>query len=195
MYAQIEAMPEPERTRWMPDCKAGCAHCCHQIVGVTIPELLYFVDYILENCTPEQVEEFKRASANYRKAYESRLPGHSPMYPCPILVDDRCAAYEGRCLICRGYNSLDVNQCIERKEHPERQVEVRGLREMAGVTLNLRTGVRRGLESAGLSPEIVILGIGLDIAFKNPDAANQYYQGLNPFEDAKLPEEFARVSL
>lgn len=190
MRAQIDAMPEPERKRWTPDCRMGCGHCCYQIVAVTVPELLSFVDYILENCSTEAIDRIRRGARSYREGYESRTPGHHPMLACPVLHEESCGAYEGRCLICRGYNSLNVTRCIERKENPDRPVDVPGVTQLAQVTLNLRTGLRRALGKKGLNPDLVVLGLGLDIALRDPTVAERYYAGENPFESAKLPEEF-----
>ena len=193
MYAQIASMPEPEREKWTPDCKAGCSHCCYQVVAVTVPELLGFVDYIFNHCTPNDIERFKEEARLYREHYESVPEGIHPMFKCPILTNDLCGAYEGRCLVCRGYNSVDVNKCIEFKDHPERPGEIPGVTQINTTALNIRTGMRRGLRKKGLFGELVVLGLGLEIALNDPTVAERYYAGEDVFATARMPEKYLTI--
>src|SRR5438477_2889855 len=190
MYAQIASMPEPEREKWTPDCRAGCSHCCYQVVAVTIPELLGFVDYIFNHCTPNDLERFKEDARRYRENFESTPEGVHPMVKCPILTNDLCGAYEGRCLVCRGYNSIDVGKCIDFKEHPDRPAEVHGVTQINNVAMNIRTGMRRGLRKNELYAELVVLGLGLDIALNDRTAAERYYTGEDAFETARMPQKY-----
>lgn len=193
MYDQIRQMTEEEQEKWMPDCRAGCSHCCYQVVGVAVPELLSFVDYIRENCCAEEIERIKRGAAEYGEAYRSTPVGIRPMFACPVLVDDRCGAYEGRCLVCRGYHSLDVNVCIELKEHPEKQIAAPGIKEMFSVAMNIRTGMRRALKEQGLDSDLIVLGLGLEIALNDPEAGDKYFRGENVFAEARLRQEYMLI--
>jgi len=96
-----------------PACRAGCAHCCHQSVGVTPPEVFAIYEHLRATRPPAELDAFVR----HLRAADDRTRGMtsaqrlSPDLPCPFLVDDRCSIYEARPLSCRGTNSLDAAVC------------------------------------------------------------------------------------
>lgn len=104
-----------------PACRAGCAHCCYQSVGVTAPEVFAIYDHLRATRAPGPLEA---ALARVREADDAtrglaaaeRL---SPDHPCPFLEDGRCSIYEVRPLACRGTNSLDAAACERNLRDPE----------------------------------------------------------------------------
>ena len=101
-----------------PACRAGCAHCCHQTVGVTPPEVFAIHAHLRATRTPDELDA---VAARIRAADDSTrgmatLDRVSPDLPCPFLVEARCSIYEARPLACRGTNSLDASAC-ERSLH------------------------------------------------------------------------------
>jgi hypothetical protein len=107
----------PERP---PACRAGCAHCCHQAVGVTPPEVLAIHDHLRATRSAEELE----AVAQRLREADDRTHGlpaaerQSPDLPCPFLDDDRCTIYDARPLACRGTNSLDADACARTLRDP-----------------------------------------------------------------------------
>jgi hypothetical protein len=98
-----------------PACQAGCAHCCHQAVGVSAPEVFAIYDHLRATRTPAALvatERRIRAADDQTRGMTSaeRL---SPELPCPFLEleNDRCSIYPVRPLPCRGANSLDARAC------------------------------------------------------------------------------------
>jgi len=107
----------PERP---PACRAGCAHCCHQSVGVTPPEVFAIYDHLRAACTPGELAETvqRLRAADDRTRGMTAAERLSPEFPCPFLEASRCSIYEVRPLSCRGANSLDAGAC-ERTLHDQ----------------------------------------------------------------------------
>jgi hypothetical protein len=106
-------------------CKAGCDHCCHQLVGVSAPEALAIFEHVLETRSPEELEALR---AHVKGLYErSRgLPAadrFSPEHPCVFLDRGACSIYEVRPLACRAANSLDAADCERRLRDPEARAD------------------------------------------------------------------------
>jgi Fe-S-cluster containining protein len=102
-------------------CKAGCDHCCYQVVGVTPPEAFAIFEHLKRTRSPEELEQLEAHVARlYERARE--LPSaqrFSPEHPCAFLRDGSCSIYEARPLACRGVNSLDASDCETRLRDPE----------------------------------------------------------------------------
>jgi hypothetical protein len=113
LLAQVAARP--------PACAPGCAHCCHQPVGVSPPEVLAILDHLRRTRTPDALAT---VTGRVREA-DDRTRGLdpaariSPEHPCPFLDDGRCSIYEARPLACRGTNSLDATLCERALHDPE----------------------------------------------------------------------------
>lgn len=101
-------------------CRAGCAHCCHQSVGVTVPEALAIVQHLLETRTPAELEELSQRleRAHQRTRGLTRDRRNSVDHPCPLLVDNLCSIYPVRPLACRGVHSLDEQACAKKLHDP-----------------------------------------------------------------------------
>jgi Fe-S-cluster containining protein len=101
-------------------CKAGCDHCCYQVVGVTPPEALTIVAHLRENRTSEELAAIKaRVAERWERARGlSSTERFSPDHPCVFLVNGSCSVYEVRPLACRGMNSLDATECATRLREP-----------------------------------------------------------------------------
>ena len=101
-----------------PACRAGCAHCCHQAVGVTPPEVFAIHEHLRATRAADELAALAERvrTADDRTRGMTSAERLSPAFPCPFLVDDRCSIYEVRPLSCRGTNSLDATAC-ERNLH------------------------------------------------------------------------------
>jgi Fe-S-cluster containining protein len=99
-------------------CKAGCAHCCYQSVGVTPPEALAIADHLRQTLSDSELAKVAaRVAALHEKTQGlSTAERFSSDHPCPFLDvgAGRCSIYEARPLSCRGMNSLDAGECERR---------------------------------------------------------------------------------
>lgn len=100
-------------------CQPKCSQCCHQLVVLTVPEVLY-----LENIMQGADGVADRFSATVRELEArdwvdelfnptfSETPPHIPIavdyfnaqLPCPALKNDLCSIYEDRPLACRTHS-------------------------------------------------------------------------------------------
>jgi Fe-S-cluster containining protein len=101
-------------------CKAGCDHCCHVAVSVTVPEALTIFDYLTRSFSAEARARLGARIADFRGRTRglSSAERFSPEYPCVFLEAGCCSIYEVRPLACRGMNSLDAAECEARLRDP-----------------------------------------------------------------------------
>jgi Fe-S-cluster containining protein len=97
-------------------CSAGCAHCCHQSVGVTGVEALTIVRHLKATRSADELAELAVSVRVMRErtrgmTYKER---HSPDLPCVLLGEGgQCTIYAVRPLVCRAVNSLNADECRE----------------------------------------------------------------------------------
>ncbi len=89
-------------------CRVGCSACCHVRIGVTGIEA-------------DRVRAALAALTRSDPALRARVraQGHDPHRSiCALLVDDRCAIYEERPLICRSHG-LPVRATLDDGSHAD----------------------------------------------------------------------------
>lgn len=106
-------------------CKAGCDHCCYQVVGVTAAEALTIHAHLRATRSADELACFTRhvAELHERARGLSSAERFSPAHPCAFLEAGSCSIYEVRPLSCRGMNSLDAGECESRLHAPEGRAE------------------------------------------------------------------------
>jgi Fe-S-cluster containining protein len=182
----IESLPPEERATRSIDCKMGCCFCCSQPVATTVPEVLALAAFIEEQFTENDQQALLERIQLYKAALEQVPAGVHPMVPCPLLVNNLCSAHPARPLTCRGYNSLDVTLCVERFEHPEKDVPIRISKAQKAVAEALGQGYRSAMNARNLDPSYVMLGPALEIALTEEDAAERFFAGDDLFSAAKM---------
>jgi hypothetical protein len=178
-----------------PACRAGCAHCCHQTVAVTAPEVFAIHAHLRATRTPDELDAF----AGRIRAVDDRTRGMatldrvSPDFPCPFLVDERCSIYEARPLACRGTNSLDASACERSLHDPATRAAVLAgtvsvpcylapMRAFHAVTAGLQLAIDQllGLEATPLE-----LTAAMRIMIDDPETVpQQWLSGKDPFAAA-----------
>ncbi len=112
-------------------CEKGCSHCCKNTGFAISPmELDYLVDELnkiedetikatIVNNLQRLAEEFKSfksknqvitTDTNYLQRILSR--NNNVKYDCPFLINEECAVYEARPVICRAYLSKSKDICL-----------------------------------------------------------------------------------
>jgi hypothetical protein len=184
----------PERP---PACRAGCAHCCHQAVGVVAPEVLAIHDHLRKTRTRDGLaavaDRVRRADDRTRGLPAAeRL---SPELPCPFLEDDgQCGIYPARPLACRGANSLDAATCERTLHDPEARAQLLAgalpipcylepIRAAHAVTAGLQLGLGE-LHAFAMVP--LELTAAMRILVDDPDAVSRaWLAGEDPFAAAR----------
>jgi putative zinc- or iron-chelating protein len=179
-----------------PACRAGCAHCCHQTVGVTAPEVFAIHAHLRATRTPDELDAVagRIRAADDRTRGMASLDRVSPDLPCPFLVDERCSIYEARPLACRGTNSLDASACERSLHDPATRAAflagtvsvpcyLEPMRAFHAVTAGLQLALDQlhGLEVTPLE-----LTAAMRIMIDDPDTVpEQWLGGKDPFAAAR----------
>ena len=119
MYAAVDNMIDSvyalaKQQAQKVDCKVGCEFCCHQPVFALDYELDFLRDYLNEYFDEETIAEISD-KAGKKENKLGKLKDNELLnakYPCPLLGEGACMAYEARPMACRIYLSTNVNTCI-----------------------------------------------------------------------------------
>lgn len=103
-------------------CKAGCGWCCHQQVGVSVPEAIRIAAHL--RTLPEAEAAPLTARIRQVATATAGMTTHQramSKQACPFLgADGACTIYAVRPLRCRGLHSIDVEFCIACHDDLER---------------------------------------------------------------------------
>lgn len=179
-------------------CRKGCDYCCRVVVPATVPEILQLAAHINETFSEAdrgalllRLEEYRMQSDAYRRQGAARPP-----IQCPILVDHSCSAHKGRPLICRGVNSMDVNACIKGLENWGQKTNIPLVGRQLYTALAVRRGLRDAMEFCGIPDYLVEMPLALEIALKDPEAADKWLAGKDVFNSALHDSEStAKITL
>ncbi|MEZ5103199.1 MAG: YkgJ family cysteine cluster protein [Draconibacterium sp.] len=138
------------------DCKKGCYWCCHQPVFALDYELDYLKSFIKKNFTSEQekdlIEKAKLKNTHLSKLRNEELLNSK--FPCPLLENGACSAYEARPVACRIYLSTNLTSCQIFYNKPENENNFPALLDFpmkAGRMIN--EGFKAALKSNGINTE------------------------------------------
>lgn len=176
-------------------CKSGCDHCCHQIVGVSVPEALALFEHVCATRSPAELEQLKAHIATlYERSRDvASAERFSPEHPCVFLEAGRCTVYDVRPLACRGANSLDATDCERRLHDPETRAEflarghggrcyVEPIRAFRAVSAGLQLGLS---ELYGLDPRGLDLTAAMHALFQASESlSDAWLAGEQPFGSA-----------
>jgi len=185
-----------QSTDRVPACHAGCAHCCHQAVGVSPPEVFAIHAYLRDNRTPDQLAAVVRRlrDADDRTRGMPSADRLSPDHPCPFLDEQRCSIYEVRPLTCRGTNSLDAVACERTLREPEAHAGflagtfsvpcfVEPIRAFHAVAAGVQLALH---ELHGLRVQPLELTAAMRIVVDDPErVATEWLAGEDPFREAR----------
>ena len=149
-------------------CREACSYCCCKPnVLVSVPELVRLLDHVERTFTADAIVKLRDRA----RRYAAQMAGRSldepvnDSVPCPLLVDDRCSVYEVRPLVCRGYNSTDVDAC--RRAHTDTAALVPIFALLKDVTDGATVGEGQSLEATTFNDSVVDLGTALQIALSS----------------------------
>jgi Fe-S-cluster containining protein len=180
-------------------CKEGCCYCCCKPgVLTSIPEFLRILDHIRSTFGTGDVAALTERARRYAAQTEGRNVNDcvDESIPCPLLVDGCCSVYEVRPLVCRGYNSTNVDACRNAHEHADVLVPIFSL--LKDVTDGTTVGAAQSLMAAGFNDSMIDLGTALNIALAAGDGFAEAVidggAGLLPAENSSwVADLWARV--
>ncbi len=97
LIEQVDTLTATLSSHYAPHlvCRSGCSGCCHHHLSVFAVEAAAVQDAI--DALPEPV----RVRLERQAGEVLEMEMHGEAVACPMLIDDRCAIYESRPLICR----------------------------------------------------------------------------------------------
>jgi len=142
MYGAIDSLIDSlseyaERQNKRIDCKKGCEWCCHQPVFALGYEMEYLNDFVRHNFNEEIQDEIKKRAVDKNEKLSMLVEADllNAKYPCPLLENGACMAYQARPMACRIYLSSDVKTCLNFYQKPKSKISIPAL-----LNLTLRTG-------------------------------------------------------
>jgi len=119
------------------DCKKGCEWCCHQPVFALDYEMDFLIDFIKSNFDKVSQKEIvtRAKNKNNKLSFLKETDLLNSKFPCPLLQNGACIAYQARPMACRIYLSLNVNSCVRFFKNPGNEASIPAL-----LNLPLRTG-------------------------------------------------------
>lgn len=98
----------PAQANAMIACRKGCAHCCTQMVVLTLPEAFFVAAQIRHK--KETIAAIIAAAANIGAlSLDERLKAKAF---CPLLDNALCSIYAARPLGCHAFVSVNLEACI-----------------------------------------------------------------------------------
>lgn len=143
-------------------CAAGCDHCCHQPVGLTIPELELILAHLREHWSEADLESLKERLAQQNLVIRTiALDIRRAVHPCGFLKDGLCSIYSVRPIICRGFQAVDAHLCETSLKDLGSEVHILYYHPYT-LANRFRVGILRGYQSAMGEPGDHCLTIELE---------------------------------
>lgn len=163
------------------DCCAGCSHCCHQNVEVSIPEAILVSLQVADPTDPRHTRILETAEAVADMSQDARIAYRDP---CPLLVDHKCSVYENRPLLCRATLSPSAKGCREALDHKFDDFQIYTLPQFVALgDLNALRGICKDLR---LQYDRVDLVQTVAAILRDPTTVVRWAQGEKVFKP--LPE-------
>lgn len=153
-------------------CRAGCDHCCRNMIQVRPLFAILAVASAKARFTPARLAEFI-----------DRLVTGTPF--CPFLFDGQCSIYDARPMVCRGYYSLDLARCLE-GDFCEKTLGYQGddahaAHQLMVFLFALEKRIEAIEAELGLEQGLVLLDQAARILLARPDSALRWQQGERVF--------------
>lgn len=151
-------------------CKAGCTHCCRLPIVMTDVPTVFRLGFQVASELPH--ETMVKIATSLKHADR----------PCAFLIDDACAVYADRPIVCRSYNAFDVGACAEGRfltAGSGSETTGLGLGDPwpYGVGAAIQEGMANGLASLGIDSRQVPLVPALRMLAGDIDAAERWLRG------------------
>jgi Fe-S-cluster containining protein len=174
-------------------CAVGCTFCCHQYVGLSMPELAILTKFIQSNFKAAQITRLigrlnEVASATKGMGQFERA---ASKIDCPLLdqTSRQCSIYATRPLTCRGMHSLDRDACEADDATPGQNHPIPQYESHKSIVQSIAIGLQLGLAENDIEPEELELTSALLQALTGPGAIDHWIKDQKEFENTVVPGE------
>ena len=142
-------------------CKSGCIHCCYNQVALTESEAIYLGMYLLETRSKERLADL----AERTRALVDGLQGKKwqdigmvrHRLPCLFMENGNCSVYPARPLACRGWNSVNVELCIESNRSENAMTLIEHHPVLRLIADGVQGGLLKGSKALGLEAGYLLM--------------------------------------
>ncbi|MSP47865.1 MAG: hypothetical protein EXQ95_00925 [Alphaproteobacteria bacterium] len=173
---RLEALSPPEKPL---ACKKGCAHCCHLAVMTEGATVMRIADHVRETFTTAERTLLDMRLIVYEDKVEKMTQSQRSMarLPCPLLVDGVCTVHPVRPLVCRSFNSYDVESCEKQIHGGGSTGDIPAWNVPWLLGLALESGVKGALVESGYADGDLELGLALKAVLDHPHAGERWLAG------------------
>jgi Fe-S-cluster containining protein len=169
-------------------CVTGCTYCCHNQVEVTPAEVFLLAQVISRYFSPRKQELLKektlRLAALKVGKSKAELAAARISQPCPLLAEDKCAAYPWRPFMCRAMHSLDKEHCRTSFMAGDLSHDAYYLHRYV-FPMSVSAGLAAGFQEVGCVTPVLELSFALGEALLSPWLAERWLAGENVFAEVK----------
>lgn len=186
LQQESEALINKQLQSTPTDCKLNCTYCCHNQVSLTAPEILLIGDYIKKTFSKDEINNLKKRVDDLYKATNgmNAFQRKKAKKACALLVDNKCSVYPVRPFACKGWNSMNVNDC-EKAFNLGEDLNIKAFAPPMIITNSISVGISNTLHNQGLNAENLELNSALKIVLEKYNADEKYLEGKNIFREAK----------
>lgn len=173
-------------------CKSGCHYCCHMRIASSAPAILFAAHHLRA-----QDEARRSKLAAKMEAHEAKANTLSPLEQalnrelCPLNVEGLCEIYDGRPLLCRGFHSLRLDDCIKAFGGDDAAPNVTQDQHLRAIHGVLAEAIERCCLALNLNADLLEFIPALQIALSDSEAGDAYLRGENVFASAHRPDIIA----
>ena len=154
------------------DCRFGCAYCCHTPVQAHIVDAIGAAAARLS--TPLDYQLPTRQRDQLKKIF----------LPCPLLDNGQCSIYAQRPVVCRAYQSSQVDACRQRFESQDPTAPVPMDVRLYGLTGMPQLATLDILQELGIDCRPVVLGLAVAALTRDFDGmVEDWLNGGRAFEE------------
>jgi Fe-S-cluster containining protein len=169
-------------------CQPGCSYCCYNQVEVTPPEVLLIARVIGQYFSPQKQERLKektlRMAAYKVGKSKAELAAARQTLSCPLLEEDKCAAYPWRPFMCRAMHALDREHCRSSFTAGDLATDEYYLHRYV-FPMSVSAGLAAGFREVGCQTPVLELTQALGHLLLEPWQAERWLAGEKVFADCK----------
>jgi Fe-S-cluster containining protein len=174
------------------DCHEGCPLCCCQAVLALPYEILFIFNFINKNLPAKELQEIRERAASRDEVTKKMTAMEFLHYksPCPLLMNERCIAYEARPMACRTYISSSRDGCALEYDNPadlDIFPDLYGFTIRAGRMIN--EGICAYLTEKKIIPSEWQIESMLTTAFKTEGSFDRWLSGENAFQNRNYSDQ------